>query len=434
MLKCAFYEKEITPPLECQLAGYFNARPSTGVKDRLYVKAAVFENDGETVAFIAADACGLAEDLCNKIISRVERICGIKSENIMVISTHSHTSLPVGMSSIIHRDDIYLDVFCRLAADCAILAYQRLVPVTLKYAKGDVDNISFVRDYLMKDGSIKTNPGRDNPDVVKACDEIDPDFPILVAYDEEGRALGSISNFACHLDCIAGYEYSGDFASVISYEFKKKFDNDFVSLFMMGTSGNINHCDVFAKEPRKPDHYVWMGKTLANEAFRVLENAVEINNPSVSSKKEVIVAKRRWPTDEELKEAEELAAKKELIDAQSTDRSLAVCYKGYLGERLVHYAKDKRRTRNLILQLIKIGHVSFFSFPGEVSVNYGRDIKNGSDTEKVFISTITNNTVGYFPAVNLFDEKNLYEVKISAAPFEPEMGNIMVNKLLEMQK
>lgn len=434
MLKCAFYEKEITPPLECEMTGYFNPRPSVGVKDRLYVKAAVFENNGETVAFVVADACGLGEDLCNKIAGRIERLCGIPYENIMVVATHSHATLPTGASTIIARDDIYLDVFCRLAADCAVLAHQRLVPVTLKYAKGYVDNISFVRDYLMKDGSIKTNPGRDNPDVVRACDDIDPDYPIIVAYDESGKAIGSISNFACHLDCLGIMEYSGDFASIISYEFKEKFGNDFVSLFMMGTAGNINHCNPFATEPRKPDHYVWMGKTLANEALRVLENAEEIKNPVISSKKDKMVAERRWPTDEEVKEAEELAARKEVIDAESKDRSLAVCYKGYLAERLVHYVKDKRRTRNLILQVIKIGDVSFFGMPGEVSVNYGRDIKNGADTEKVFIATLANNTVGYFPATDLFSEKNLYEVKITAAPFEPQTGNKMVNKLLEMQK
>ena len=434
MLKCAFYEKEITPPLECQMTGYFNARSAEGVKDRLYVKAAVFENDGEAVAFIAADACGLGEDLCNTIISRVERLCGIKAENIMVISTHSHTSPPVGNAHICHRDDMYLDVFCRLAADCVILAYQRLVPVTLKYAKGHVDNISFVRNYRMKDGSIKTNPGWHNPDIVEVYDQKDPDFPILVAYDEEGKALGSISNFACHLDTLGIREYSGDFPSILSYEFKEKFGNDFVSLFMMGTAGNINHCNPFAKEPKKKDHYVMMGKTLANEAFRVLENAVEIENPVVSSKKETIVATRRWPSEEEIKEAEELAAKKELIDAQSTDRSLAVCYKGYLAERLLIAVRDKRKTANLILQLIKIGDVSFFSFPGEVYVSYGRDIKEGADTDKVFIATIANTNMGYFPTMELFSEKNLYEVKKSSARFEPETGNLMVQKLLEMQK
>ena len=41
---------------------------------------------------------------------------------------------------------------------------------------------------------------------------------------------------------------------------------------------------------------------------------------------------------------------------------------------------------------------------------------------------------GIYFATNLFNEKNLYEVKVSAAPFEPETGNIMVDKLLEMQK
>ena len=38
MLKCAFYEKEITPPLECEMPGYFNPRPAEDVKDRAAMK------------------------------------------------------------------------------------------------------------------------------------------------------------------------------------------------------------------------------------------------------------------------------------------------------------------------------------------------------------------------------------------------------------
>ena len=434
MLKCAFYEKEITPPLECEMPGYFNPRPAEDVKDRLYAKASVFQNDDRTVAFVTVDSVRVDEELCRKICSRIERICGIAYEDIMVIATHSHTGIPVGSYSIIKKDEQYLDLMCKLAADCVILAYKRLTPAKLKYAKGCVDNISFVRNYRMKDGSIKTNPGRNNPDILEVYDKIDPDFPILVAYDEEGNPLGAISNFACHLDCIAGYEYSGDYASVISYEFKKKFGNDFVSLFMMGTSGNINHCDPFAKEPRKPDHYVWMGKTLAKEAFRVLENAVDLENSVLYSKKETIVATRRWPSDEQIEIEKELASKKEIIDAQSTDRSLGVCYRGYIAEEMVHYVKDKRKTENLVMQIIKIGDCSFFSFPGEIYVNYGRDIKEGADTNKVFIATLANNSCGYFPSEELFYEEDLYEANITSASFEPETGNIMVNKLLEMQK
>lgn len=176
-----------------------------------------------------------------------------------------------------------------------------------------------------------------------------------------------------------------------------------------------------------------MGKKLASEIFRIIDDAVEIKDPKISAKKEVILAKRRLPTEEELKVERELMAKKELIDAQSEDRSLGVCYRGYIAQRTVFYSMDKREYGRLIVQLIKIGDVSFFAFPGEMYVNYGRAIKNGADTDKVFIATIANTNAMYFPTAELFDEKGLYETNYSSAQYESEMGNIMVNKLLEMQ-
>lgn len=44
MLKCAFYETEITPPLGCTIPGYFNTRYGSDVKDRLYAKAVVMDD------------------------------------------------------------------------------------------------------------------------------------------------------------------------------------------------------------------------------------------------------------------------------------------------------------------------------------------------------------------------------------------------------
>lgn len=433
-MRCAFYEKEITPPLECEIPGYFNPRVAEDVQDRLYVKAAVFENEGEVVALVVADAVRLSKELCEKICYRVERLSGIRAENIMVIATHSHTAIPVGSSTIISPDDIYLDVFCRLAADCVILAYKRLSPATLRYAKGYVDSISFVRNYRMKDGSIKTNPGRNNPDIVEACDRKDPDLPILVVYDEKGKPMGAVTNFACHLDCVATCTYSGDYASVLSCEYKKVFGEQFVSLFIMGTAGNINHVNPFATEPRGKDHYVKMGKTLAKEAFRVLQNAEELKNPKLCSRKEEIVLKRRYLTEEELHTEERLAAKKEVIDAQSKDRSLGVCYRGYIAERIVHYAKDKHKDRHLPLQVLTIGECTIFGFPAEIYVKFGRDIKENADSDKVFIATLANGSFGYIPTPDLFEEKDMYEVRVSSAEFEPEAGDIMVKKLLELQK
>ncbi len=434
MFRCAFYEKEITPPLESIIPGYFTPRVATEVLDRLYVKAAVFENDGNAVAIISADSCGLYPNLCNKIVERVERMTGIPAENVMVCATHTHTGIPSGGSSVYKGDDIYLDVFCRLAADCVTLAYQNLVPATLKYAKPTVEGINFVRNYRMKDGTVRTNPGYGNPDILEHCDKADPDFPVLIAYDENNKPLGSVSNFACHLDCVTSFhQLSGDYASVISYKFKEQFGNDFVSVFVMGPAGNVIEVNYMLAEKLPTYNYVCFGETLAKEAIKVIPEAVEIKNPKISSKKKVFMLKRRRISEEQLKIEKDLASRKEVIYATSTDRSLGVRNRGYIAQRIIYQMEDKTKYAPFVLQVITIGECKFYGIAAEVYAKFGREIKENAPTDKVFIATLANGFNGYIPTPDLYKEEDMYETKISQARFDSDTGDKIVSTLKEMQ-
>ena len=44
-MRAAFYEKDITPPLGCYLAGYYINHTAEDVLDPLYVRTAVLESD-----------------------------------------------------------------------------------------------------------------------------------------------------------------------------------------------------------------------------------------------------------------------------------------------------------------------------------------------------------------------------------------------------
>lgn len=74
MLKCAFYEKEITPPLGCHIPGYFSLRAATDVKDRLYARAMVIKSDDETVAIISVDACTVDAAILNPVKARLPNL------------------------------------------------------------------------------------------------------------------------------------------------------------------------------------------------------------------------------------------------------------------------------------------------------------------------------------------------------------------------
>ena len=150
MIRSAFYEKEITPPLGCRIPGYFNKRLARGILDRLYAKAVVVEGSDETVALVAADSLHIPYDVRLTIVERIEEYTGIKPENVIIGATHTHTGIPITKEpETPGRDQAYIDVFARHMADCVILAHQQLKESELSFGIGEVNGISFNRNFIL---------------------------------------------------------------------------------------------------------------------------------------------------------------------------------------------------------------------------------------------------------------------------------------------
>jgi len=196
MIRCAFYEKEITPPLGSEIPGYYAKRVSTGVLDRLYVKAVVFDDGAGQTALIAVDAVELPAKIFDAIALRIQESVGIAPANIAVCATHTHLGVPAGEPIGSVEDPEFMTMMCKLTADCVILARQKLQPCSLFFGTGRADGISFNRDYVMSDGSVCTNPGKSAGAIVRPYAENDPELPLLVAKDENGKPLGALISFA----------------------------------------------------------------------------------------------------------------------------------------------------------------------------------------------------------------------------------------------
>src|SRR5205814_1889634 len=88
------------------------------------------------------------------------------------------------------------------------------------------------------DGSVRFNPGRQNPDVVRVAGPIDPNVAVLLLADAaSGKPFASLTNFAMHLDTIGGTEYSADYPFYVERKLREKLGGEFVSIFGTGTCG-----------------------------------------------------------------------------------------------------------------------------------------------------------------------------------------------------
>jgi len=442
MLEFGFYEKEITPPLGCSIPGYFSLRRGTDVLDRLYARAVVVGDDRQKIAIISVDGCHPIGRLSDEIAKRIEKYTGIKRENIMICFTHTHTGIPFGRGGIPFEDDEivadsikgYVDIFVRLVADCAILADLRCEKCIASFCKGEVKGISFVRDYFMKNSTPRTNPPRTSSDIVGPVTEADYDLPVLFIKNESGTPKGVILSFACHADCVSGDKLTGDYVSVLSKELKKTYGADFVTVFLLGCCGNINHFDV-SKESDSPDHYIKMGKKLAVETVKTIGSASVISGDTLNASLEYINIPRLEIEDEKIEKAKYyIATVKEQKGVKlAADGTAPDQYNLAMSKRLMNFLATTPESFNVPLQCIQIGEFTIYGFNSEIFSDFGKIVKKGDGTGINMVATLCNDAFGYVPTKDMFYD-TIYESSPGSAQMQKEAGYIMAEKLISMKK
>lgn len=437
MFEFGFYEKEITPPLGCNMPGYGNVRPGLDVKDRLFARAAVVREGDETVALISVDACTVDNQLVSLVTDRVEEYVGIPRKNILLAYTHTHTGIPridtVGDEKTTYNEEGYHTVMSKLVADCAILAFKRLKKCTIHFGKGEVEGISFCRNYFMSNSTPRTNPPRTSPEIIKPCAETDNDLPVLMVKDENGEPMGAIVSFACHADCVGIDEYSGDYISVLSKQLKKVYGEDFVTVFLLGCCGNINHFNV-SKASDAPDHYVMMGQKIAGEAIKAAAFAEELSKSHLRVAFEMLPMNRREVSEEQIAEAEHIVRTVKKIEgikiaADGTDPEQ---YQLMMSKSLLRFVENTPEKISVPVQVIGIGEFKIYAFPSEIFCYYGQYIKE-KDGGKCMVATLCNGSYGYVVTPDLFYD-TIYEARPGANRLQREAGQIMADKLLEMAR
>lgn len=416
-MRASFYECDITPPLGGYIWGHYKKVIAEDVLDTLYAKALVVEDNGEVAAIVAVDTCSIPTEMHEIVTKRIFEYTGITPERVCISSNHTHKGAPVFDSPEINcfADSTYKDVFFRRVADAVILAYKRLgdEPVTVKFGKVEVPGIGFNRDGILEDGRLVTHL-RGKSNVKAVLGKTDPDLSVIT-FEKEGRTIGAIINFACHQDCTGRSRgYSGDYSSVIAQELKMEYGSDFVSLFLLGTCGDINNANYDASIPKKGHRTI--GKILAEAAKTVIANATDIG-AGVGVVKEAVKIKRRIADNDYVMKA--------IYEWNNIGR---------LQNLLYYQASNEEEFSELYVQAIRIGELCIYILPGEIFVKNGLEIKAKSPFEKSIVVENSNSYCGYVPTENGFAENSfLYEAALCYhSCLVPEAGNILTEKALEL--
>lgn len=426
-MKIGFAEVNITPPLGQQLPGYGRKpRKATGVKDELFAKAMVVESGGKVFALIAIDIISLDLEFTKRIRDRVFEHTGIQPESIMLSCTHTHTGPPRPVDG---ESLSYYPTFEAKVADAAILAYHRREEARIGYGRGYEDSIIFNRRYVMKDGTVKTNPTIQDPNIVKPEGPVDPEVIVIRVDNTQGEPIGIISNYALHTDCVGGTEYSGDYPAHISSMIKQLYGQEVVSLFLMGASGNINNRDVTGRIPRVAGRHIKNGHILGLEIAKVRNKTGTVDGDvKLSVQSRQVNAMERALMEHEIEEARTtLQALQDLEEEAMTSKQ--VMDKDRAENRLKRMGQPLS-SRDYEIQVSVIGDLAIVALPAEMFVEFGLEIKEKSPYPYTIINELSNGSGNGYVCTQAAYERGGYETM--GIKFSVEAGDQFVRAALDI--
>lgn len=425
--RAGYAEADITPPLGGSMPGYFKDRKATGVLDPLLAKAVVLAAGDESVALVACDLIGVPATIVRRVRERVAKQTA-PPRYVWVHGTHTHTGgfLPRTGGFTSDADTIFPGYYPgdtderwveqmvdRIATAVADASRATKPETKLTLHEGREPTVAHIRRYVMKDGSVRTNPGRNNPNVVRPAGEIDPRVHVLRF--EAARIL--IVSYGCHPDTVGGTQYSADYPAYLTETLRHALGAEWRVQFLNSCCGNINHIDLANPNQKSGvEEAKRLGQVLGLAALEALKKGQTIERPVLRAATAEVTCKLRRPTPADVKRADGF-----LPEGKPPDpRGLGFNDIYAPAVRILDRTKDREHPAEIAA--LRIGPVGLAFVPGEYFVELGREVEAGSPFKPTRTIGLTNGVMGYIPTRRAFSEGG-YEVNYRSARYEPETGH-----------
>lgn len=452
-LRVGLAETDITPPTGFPMAGYYHERLAEGSLDPLKAKAVVFRDGDTTAALVVCDLVGIATDLSLEVRKRASEKAGIPASNIVISATHSHTApdymkelwLHLGGEQQDQRRKAYIEKLIEGLVEVIEDASAAAKPCSLEYGSATQETpVAFNRRFVMRDGSVQTWQNFQNGDVVRAAGPIDPEIGLLTIRDEESNPLGVLSNFALHLDTVGGMKWSADYPFFIERTLREVNSPDLISIFGTGCCGDINHVNPRSRERNKADV---IGNSIGQAIQRQIDRLKVLENTALVVKSRVV----KLPLEDATKD--EVAHAIQILGAANRKEKVAfldhvTAYKKLMLDQFRHrepYAPTAEHiTWGLSRSLTGIGEtlpvevtvitlgrdVAIVCLPGEVFVELGLAIKQGSPFRQTLVIELSNSVETIYIPNRAAYAGGSYEVTNSA--LQPGAGEMLVETALSL--
>ena len=418
--------------------------------DPLYVKALVLKDDTATAVIITVDAVAIGEighignDYLDNVRTRIEKELNITAANVLINASHCHG---VVCSDVDQRTFQAVEE-----------ASRNMVPVNVGAGVGHEDRIMENRRLKLKNGKevdVRHAYSLPPDEEVAEVGPVDPEIGVLRLDTKDGRTLAVVYNFACHP--IQGVPNGGNTADVTGFASKVIEDNlseGTIALFLQGCAGDVN--PVWYKDVDHPRNAEPLGNMLGlstlqalrkvqsgeDGRLRVLNQVIELPRADLAQRivsmeaEQTRLLQSLKGTSINLKTFIPLVVKYNLssefpsyyshrylhdkamgrddldkLDAANRGSMDRYIHNIHTMEQLTriqtnlallrkHQANNTaagKKTIDVELLGLRIGDFVLLTFPGELSVQIGLNIKNTSPHELTFVAAYSNGYIYYAP-------------------------------------
>ena len=394
-LQAGYGRENITPEGQVGMGGYSDAetRKTKSVLDYIYTTCVAFNDGTNTILIYTIDVCGIADSGQKKIRDYVAQATGLPGDNIFIGATHTHSAPAMGNDS---DWDMVLLKACATAAETAI---KDLAPVKMETATATLENMNFVRHYLMNDGTYYGSNFGSTASGFKAHALEYPDRQlILMKLDRETKKDILMVNWQAHPAAAARQDdYTAVSADFVGH-LRSKVENDtgMMVAYYTGASGNTNPKSLIEEENTNNNNsYREYGKTLAEKVEALLPELkpVESDSWTIKTTKFDFQAEIDHSWDHMKKEADEVfdlwkSEGKEKGDQLGATYGFTSSYQA----RAIRTRYSLPATQVRELRAFSVGPIGFTSGSYEMFSDHAEYVKQNSPFDLTLV--ITSNS-GY---------------------------------------
>jgi hypothetical protein len=422
------------------------------IDGRMHVRALVLQNGNTTAVIITVDAVAIGEigyignEYLDNVRMRIEQDFGIKAANVLVNASHCHGIVCDGKEI----EDRTLQA--------VQIAKSKLVPVRIGAGIGQENRIMENRRLRLKSGrEIDVRHAYSLPpdDEVAEVGPVDPEIGLLRLDALDGSNVAVVYNFACHpIQGVPSGANTADITGFSSEVIEDNLTDGAVALFVQGCAGDINPISYKAVDvPRSAET---LGNLLGLSTLKAIRKIQPTEDDRLSVTSEVIQLPRsdldqrivamkaererlvgslqgtylnlrsflpltvKYKLSDQYPSAnayeylrEQQIGRKDLTQLDTVNRAHIKKYVNnihtmeqitrintnlrLLQKHQAQMIESGKRTIDAEIAALRVGDFVLTTFPGELTVQIGINIKQRSPHDLTFVAGYTNGYLYYAP-------------------------------------